>query len=251
MSGRALRLRVRHGQLDGAALIRALIEDPDAGRVAVVSSFGTESAVLLHMISRIAPRTPVLFIDTGKLFGETLEHANRLTRELGLLDVRRIGPDLRDVRQADAHGDLWARDSLACCAVRKVEPLERALAPFDLWISGRKRYQSQTRAQMQPIETQGGRIKVNPLADWSMDDIKTYIHVNELPEHPLARQGYLSLGCAPCTTPVAPGEHARAGRWRGKPRSECGIHLEAGALQAVRSQGGCPARAIQTKSQTE
>jgi phosphoadenosine phosphosulfate reductase len=223
---RAGRLLSRHGHLDGAALIRAVIDDPDAGRVALVSSFGTEAAVLLHMIARIAPHTPVLFIDTGKLFAQTLEHAARLTHRLGLADVRRIGPDVRDVGQADARGDLWARDSLACCTLRKVVPLERALEPFDLWISGRKRYQSQTRALMPVIETQGGRVKINPLADWSMDDIATYLHVNELPEHPLAEQGYLSVGCRPCTTPVASGEEARAGRWRGSPRKECGIHLE-------------------------
>lgn len=225
----ARRLDARHGHLDGAELIGAVLTDAEAGRTAVVSSFGTESAVLLHMVARTAPDTPVLFLDTGKLFRETLDYVDELTERLGLRDVRRVLPGAHALRRTDPHGDLWSRDAGACCGLRKVAPLQKVLAGFDLWITGRKRYQSPTRAELPLIEADGARVKVNPLANWREDDIATYRYVNELPEHALAAQGYASVGCAPCTTPVAPGEHARAGRWRGQERTECGIHTLTGS----------------------
>lgn len=224
---RADRLAARYGHLEGAAALRALLGDADAGRTAVVSSFGTESAVLLHMVARIAPETPVLFLDTGKMFRETLDYVDDLTERLGLRDVRRIRPSAHGLRRDDPSGDLWARDSHACCALRKVAPLQRALAGFDTWVTGRKRYQTGSRADLPMIEPDGNRVKINPLAQWREEDVAAYRYVNELPAHPLEAEGYASVGCWPCTTPVAPGEHARAGRWRGHARMECGIHTVA------------------------
>ncbi len=224
---RAARLQARYAHLDGAELIRAILAEEDSGRVAVVSSFGTESAVLLHMLARVAPHTPVLFIDTGKLFRETLDYADDLTQSLGLSDVRRIRPKPHDVRSADPDGRLWERESHGCCHLRKTVPLRRALQRFDLWITGRKRYQAETRAGLALFEPDGRHVKANPLAPWRADDVEIYRDVNELPEHPLEAEGYPSVGCAPCTTPVAPGEHLRAGRWRGRARTECGIHIAA------------------------
>jgi len=217
-------LNARYGHLSASDLLRALTADQDAGRISVVSSFGTESAVLLHLISRIAPHTPVLFVDSGKLFRETLDYADELTETLGLTNVRRITPGSRSLRETDPHGDLWQENTLACCQLRKVVPLRRALMDFDLWITGRKRFHSQERSRLGVFEADGRHVKVNPLAAWSPDDIATYAYVHELPEHPLVSQGYSSVGCRPCTTPVAPGEDVRAGRWRGEARTECGIH---------------------------
>lgn len=224
---RAERLAARYAHLDGAAAIRAVLGDADAGRVAAVSSFGTESAVLLHMIARIAPDTPILFLDTGKMFRETLDYVDELTGTLGLRDVRRIRPGVHALHREDSSGDLWSRDSHACCALRKVAPLQRALGDFDTWITGRKRYQVDSRANLPLIETEGTRVKINPLAGWREDDVAAYRYVNELPAHPLEDEGFASVGCRPCTTPIAPGEHARAGRWRGQERMECGIHTAA------------------------
>jgi len=224
---RAERLQARYAHLDGAGLLQALLADEDSGRVALVSSFGTESAVLLHMLAKVAPKTPVLFIDTGKLFRETLDYADDLPQWLGLSDVRRIRPRTQDVRRADPDGRLWERESHACCHLRKTVPLRRALQDFDLWITGRKRYQAETRADLPLFEADGSHVKANPLAPWRAEDIETYRYVNELPEHPLEAEGYPSVGCRPCTTPVAPGEDARAGRWRGQARTECGIHIAA------------------------
>ncbi len=221
---RAARLDSRHGHLEGQELIRAVLRDPDAGRIALVSSFGTESAVLLHMIANIDPGTPILFIDSRKMFRETLDYVDELTGALGLRDVRRIQPGAHAIRRDDPRGDLWSRDSRKCCQLRKVAPLQRALAEFDLWITGRKRYQGDARAAMPLIETDGAWVKLNPLARWREDDIALYRRINELPDHPMMRLGYASVGCRPCTSPVAPGEHARAGRWRGQGRTECGIH---------------------------
>ena len=223
----SLRLRERHGHLDGAALIGAVLHDPAAGRVAVVSSFGTESAVLLHMVARVAPDAPVLFLDTGKMFRETLDYVDDLIGMLGLRDVRRIRPGAHALRRDDPCGDLWAHDSRACCALRKVAPLRRTIADFDTWVTGRKRYQAETRVELPLIEADGPRVKINPLANWREKDVALYREVNELPAHPLEAEGYTSVGCWPCTTPVAPGENLRAGRWRDQGRTECGIHTAA------------------------
>jgi len=198
------------------------------GGTALVSSFGADSAVLLHMVSRIAPTTPVLFLETGMLFAETLVYQRALAARLGLGDVRLIRPDPADLAAEDPDGDLNGRDPDACCALRKTRPLARALAGFEAWITGRKRAQASTRAAMPVFEVEDatGRIKVNPLADWTAERLRAYRRDHALPAHPLEARGYPSIGCAPCTTPVAPGEDPRAGRWRGKAKVECGIHFD-------------------------
>lgn len=196
------------------------------GRIALVSSFGAESAVLLHLAAEIDRDVPVLFLDTGKHFDKTLDHRARLTAQLGLRDVRLIAPNAEEMRVEDPSGDLHSFDPDACCALRKTRPLERALAGFDAWVTGRKRFQTTERLSLPAFETDAdGRIKVNPLANWTPGMIDAYLDAHALPRHPLTAQGFRSIGCAPCTTPVADGEDHRAGRWRGRAKAECGIHI--------------------------
>ncbi|HWB49488.1 MAG TPA: phosphoadenylyl-sulfate reductase [Stellaceae bacterium] len=223
--GEVDRLAARYAGLDAAELLRTLMAREFFGRLAVVSSFGAESAAVLAMVADIDPTTPVIFLDTGKLFGETLRYRDRLIDRLGLADVRTIAPDLASLSASDPDGMLWLRDPDACCALRKVEPLERALAGFDSWISGRKRYHGGARAALPLFETDAaGRIKVNPLAGWSRARVVAELLRRDLPRHPLEAEGYLSIGCFTCTDRVGPGEPLRAGRWRGLDKSECGIH---------------------------
>jgi phosphoadenosine phosphosulfate reductase len=198
-----------------------------AGRTALVTSFGAESAVLLHIVAGIDARTPVIFLETGKLFPETLAYRDLLVERFGLEDVRSVKPDAAALLAADPAGDLWRRDPDLCCRLRKVEPLARALQGFAAWINGRKRYQSEGRRRLPLVERAGGRIKLNPLANWEEAEIARYFAAHRPPRHPLEAQGYRSLGCAPCTTPAAGGEDARAGRWRGSEKTECGIHFSA------------------------
>jgi len=201
-------------------------------RIALVSSFGAESVVLLHMVSLINPSLPVLFIDTQMLFDETLAYQIDVARQLGLSEVRRIRPNPVDVSDKDPNGALNQLSKDACCALRKTEPLQQALGEFDTWITGRKRFQSGTRAALEFFENDGDRrIKVNPLAHWQPKDLQTYIEAHQLPKHPLLAKGFASIGCAPCTSPVKDGEDARAGRWRDSNKTECGIHFVNGAAQ--------------------
>jgi phosphoadenosine phosphosulfate reductase len=196
------------------------------GRIAAVSSFGTESAVLLHLLAEVDKAVPVIFIDTGKLFAETLRYRDALVMRLGLSDVRTARPDRARLARADADGDLWRDDPDLCCWNRKVEPLEVALSGFAAWITGRKRMHGGARTVLDMVEPgPDGRIKVNPLAGWSADDIARYFVRHGLPQHPLVAQGYRSVGCATCTAPVEEGEAPRAGRWAGTGKTECGIHL--------------------------
>lgn len=206
-------------------LIETMLAEQAGRRVALVSSFGANSVVLLHLVAGIDPSLPVLFIDTGKLFADTNPYREELTRRLGLTDVRVVGPDASAVSRRDPHGALWITDKDACCAMRKVEPLAVALAGFDVWLSGRKRYQGGSRADLPLFEADGPRLKVNPLAAWTAGDIDVYRAAFSLPQHPLVARGYRSIGCEPCTTPVAEGEDERAGRWRGLSKTECGIHV--------------------------
>lgn len=208
-------------------MLRATLTEKLVGDVAVVSSFGAESAVLLHMIAEIDPATPVLFLDTLKMFPETLAYRDTLTARLGLTDVRSIQPDPLTIAAKDDTGLRWSYDPDGCCEIRKVLPLERALAGFDASITGRKGFQSATRAGLPRFEVdEAGRMKVNPLASWSKADIDTWFAEHDLPRHPLEAEGYLSIGCAPCTSVVKPGEDPRAGRWRGWDKIECGIHSD-------------------------
>jgi phosphoadenosine phosphosulfate reductase len=217
-------LTARYAAATAQELLAAAVTREFAGRITLVSSFGAESAVLLHMVSRVDPKTPVLFLDTGKLFGETLRYRNALVALLGLSNVVTVAPESKDVAARDGKGVLWSTDADACCALRKVEPLTKALEPFAAWITGRKGYQSAERRGLAPIELAEGKFKINPLVAWARADVLAYLDAHHLPRHPLEQDGYLSIGCTPCTDRVNPGEDARAGRWRGRDKTECGIH---------------------------
>jgi len=224
-------LNARYKHHSATAVMERALKDPDLGRIALVSSFGAESVVLLHMVSVIDPATPVLFIDTQMLFPETLAYQQQVASQLGLQDVRTIHASKISLLAGDPDGTLHKRSTDACCDLRKVRPMEAALAPFDSWITGRKRFQSGTRAALDFFETEGDiRIKINPLAHWAREDVQDYITNNRLPRHPLVARGYPSIGCAPCTSPVAEGEDPRAGRWRGQDKEECGIHFVDGKI---------------------
>jgi phosphoadenosine phosphosulfate reductase len=193
--------------------------------LAVVSSFGTESAALLKLMADVDPAIPVIFLDTGWLFEETLAYRDTLIARLGLRDVRSIKPVEETLSREDADRELWFSDPDACCRIRKVEPLNRALAPFRAWINGRKRFQGGARAAIPVVEQDAGRLKFNPFANVSREEIAGIYASAELPLHPLAASGFLSIGCMPCTSRTSVDEDARAGRWRGRPKTECGIHI--------------------------
>ena len=215
----------RYGKLDGADLLRPMLETEFPGRIALVSSFGAEAAVLLQIAAEIDRHLPVIFLDTGKLFGETLRYRDQLVKRFGLTDLRVIRPLEAEVEAADPEGVLWDSDTNGCCGVRKVEPLRRALAGFDAWISGRKRFHGALRTFLPVIELSGSKIKLNPLARWSKLRLEEEFARHDLPRHPLEADGFLSIGCLPCTDRVAPGGDARDGRWAGREKTECGIHL--------------------------
>lgn len=225
-------LNRRYNHHAGIDVLRHALKDPVLGHTALVSSFGAESVVLLHMVSVVAPDTPVLFLDTQMLFEETLEYQVEVTRKLGLSDVRVLTPDPDEESRLDPDGLLHRTDPDACCNFRKTVPLARALGGFDAWITGRKRFQGGARSDLDFFEAEEGtgRIKVNPLVHWERSDIGDYMVNNRLPRHPLVSQGYPSIGCAPCTSRVAPGEDPRAGRWRGQDKEECGIHFVDGRM---------------------
>jgi phosphoadenosine phosphosulfate reductase len=217
-------LDARFGALSPREIIAGAAEAFPAG-LGAVSSFGADSAVLLHMIAGIDPALPVVFLDTGKHFGETIAYRDALAADLGLTDIRIVTPDEAALERVDPTGRLHETDTDACCAVRKVEPMARGVAPFVAWFTGRKRFQAATRAALPAFETVGPRIRVNPLARWGTSDLADYMRRHDLRENPLVAYGYLSIGCFPCTSIVAPGEDARSGRWAGQAKTECGIHL--------------------------
>jgi len=194
------------------------------GRLAVVSSFGSESAVLLKYVADVDQSIPVLLLDTGWLFEETLAYRDTLVAKLGLTDVRTVGPSQSAVARSDPDGDLWFSDPDACCGLRKVAPFADALRPFDAWVTGRKRYQGGERSRLAVVEADGRRLKFNPLAGVSQADIDVVFAASGLPAHPLVARGFASIGCMPCTSRAEAGEGPRAGRWRGRGKTECGIH---------------------------
>ena len=221
----ASRLTEKFVALDAQKLLRLAIEDLFPGRIALVSSFGADSAVLLHMLSEINPATPVIFLNTLHLFPETLAYRDQLIAKLGLTNVDTLLPDEKILAQEDPDKFLWASNPDRCCEIRKVLPLAKALQGYDAWITGRKRFQAATRAALPLFEADGARIKVNPLATWTQADIDEYFTAHDLPRHDLIAKNYFSIGCVPCTSSVKPGEDLRAGRWRGRGKTECGLHV--------------------------
>lgn len=214
-------------EMDGVGVLRQAATELLPGELAVVSSFGADSAVLLHMVAQVDPDLPVYFLETGKHFPETLAYVEMLKARLGLTRVIALTPDAGDVERFDPRGRLWESDPDSCCHIRKTEPLEQAVAGFGGWVTGRKRYQTRQRGVLPHFElTSDGRIKVNPLAYFADADVSAYKKHHDLPEHPLFAKGYKSIGCAPCTSAVAEGEDPRAGRWRGLDKKECGIHFD-------------------------
>jgi phosphoadenosine phosphosulfate reductase len=207
-----------------ADVIAAALQSVGREHLAVVSSFGTESAALLKVMADVDPAIPVVFLDTGWLFEETLAYRDTLIATLGLRDVRSIKPSEETLSREDPDRELWFSDPDACCRIRKVEPLARALAPFSAWINGRKRFQGGLRAAMPVVEQDGSRLKFNPFANIAREQIEAIYAAAKLPPHPLKASGFLSVGCMPCTSRTSPDEDARAGRWRGRAKTECGIH---------------------------
>jgi len=209
-------------------MLEGVIQGNLAGDIAIVSSFGAESAVLLHLIASVDTSVPVLFLDTGKHFAETLQYRDDLIGRLGFTDVRILTPEDADLASKDETGLRWSYDPDGCCEIRKVKPLAKALEAIDASFTGRKAFQSSTRANLPRFELDTsdpqGRLKINPLIDWSAADIAAYFEQHHLPRHPLVARGFPSIGCEPCTHKVAPGEDPRSGRWKGWDKTECGIH---------------------------
>lgn len=214
-------------------MLQSVIRDNLAGEIAVVSSFGAESAVLLHLVAQVDRGVPVLFLETGKHFSETLAYRDQLVERLGLKNLVNLYPCLGELEARDETGLRWSYDPDGCCEIRKVKPLARALEGYDATFTGRKAFQAATRANLPRFEIDTsdaqGRLKINPLIDWSAEDLAAYIARHDLPPHPLVAQGYPSIGCSPCTSKVAPGEDPRSGRWKGWDKTECGIHTDGGA----------------------
>ena len=212
--------------LEGAPpgeVLRWAVDAFAGGRLALVSAFGPGSAVLIHLLADVAPGLPVVFVDTLHHFDETLEHVERVRARYGL-DLRVYRPELgRDEIEARYGPRLWERDLERYQQLTKVEPFQRATRELDAWITGRRRDQSGSRADL-PVLEGDGQLRVNPLAGWSRQQVWGFIREHDLPYNPLHDRGYPSVGDAPLTTPAAAGEHERAGRWRGSGRLECGIH---------------------------
>jgi phosphoadenosine phosphosulfate reductase len=207
-----------------AEVIESALKTVGREHLALVSSFGTESAALLKVMADVDPAIPVVFLDTGWLFEETLAYRDTLIAALGLRDVRSVKPLDETLLREDPDRELWFSDPDACCRIRKVEPLARALKPFSAWINGRKRFQGGSRADIPVVEDDGARLKFNPFANVSREQIAAIYRLADLPPHPLVASGYLSVGCMPCSSRTSPDEDARAGRWRGRAKTECGIH---------------------------
>lgn len=214
-------------EMDAVGVLRQAATDVLPGDLAIVSSFGADSAVLLHLVAQVDPSLPVYFLETGKHFAETLDYVETLKKHLGLINVHAIHPNAADVQRFDPNGDLWETDPDSCCHIRKTEPLEPITEQYGGWVTGRKRFQTKERGVLPHFElTSDDRIKVNPLAYFNDADVNQYKIDHGLPEHPLFAKGYKSIGCAPCTSVVAEGEDPRAGRWRGLNKKECGIHFD-------------------------
>ncbi len=223
----ATKMLVRTAELSAVEFLTTILRDEFKDEICVVSSFGAESAVLLHMVAQIDPTTPVIFLNTGKLFGETLRYRDRLQTLLGLTDVRSIGPHPTDLSEKDSNEDLWQKNNDLCCHIRKFLPQQRALKGFKAVLTGRKRFQTTQRNSMQRIEIDDeaiARLRINPIADFTLEDLQVYLETHNLPKHPLVKDGYLSIGCMPCTDKVKKGNDYRSGRWSEQDKEECGMH---------------------------
>lgn len=195
-------------------------------KLTYVSSFGAESVAMLALIADVNPALPIVFLETGMHFPQTLDYKDELIEKLGLTNVREIPPSETERKILDPKNTLWKTDPDACCDLRKVRPLEPALEGFEAWITGRKRFHGGARMSLPVFEFAGGRYKVNPLANWTPDDVELLIQQRNLPRHPLVAQGYPSIGCWPCTKPAADPSDPRSGRWAGQEKTECGLHVE-------------------------
>nr|WP_321981584.1 phosphoadenylyl-sulfate reductase [uncultured Cohaesibacter sp.] len=218
-------LNARFEQQRPESVLEWLASNASAGEVPMVSSFGADSVVLLDMIAQIDADYPVLFIDTGKHFILTLQYRDELKEHFGLGNLHTIAPDKEGLKEQDPRGSLWISDQDACCHVRKTMPLAKMMEDRVGWITGRKHFQTQHRTNLKIFELDGSHLKVNPLANWGPKNVADYISSRSLPGHPLVPKGYVSIGCAPCTSPVAEGEDGRSGRWRGSDKTECGLHI--------------------------
>ena len=227
LTHQAMDVLSRTAELSAVDFLTTMLQHEFKDEICVVSSFGAESAVLLHMVAQIDPTTPVIFLNTGKLFGETLRYRDRLQTLLGLTDVRSIGPHPTDLAEKDSNEDLWQKNNDMCCHIRKNLPQERALKGFKAVLTGRKRFQTSQRGSMQRIEIDdeaAARLRINPLADFTLEDLQAYLETHNLPKHPLVKDGYLSIGCMPCTDKVKEGDDYRSGRWSEQDKEECGMH---------------------------
>lgn len=235
-SSLAVRLDAELRRAHPRTILEAAVES-FGDKLALVSSFGAESAVLLDIAAKVKPDIAVLFLDTGMLFGQTLDYRKNLATRLGLSNVRDLRPHFNDLATGDPDAKLWQSDTDACCNIRKVLPLDRAITEFDAWITGRKRFHGGDRMNLPVVEHAEGKVKFNPLANWGKADLDAYAAEHGLPAHPLVAQGFPSIGCWPCTSPAEEGEDVRAGRWKGLDKTECGIHV-ARAPGAPNNVGG-------------
>lgn len=219
------RLMAEYGDLNSLDLLDAMINREFKDNISLVSSFGAESIVLLDMVAQVNPATPVIFLNTQKLFGETVRYRDEIAEKLGLTNIITIKPVAEDVANEDKNGLLWTRDTDACCDLRKVRPLALAMNEYGAWITGRKRFQTKERGNIPLIEKDGSKFKINPLAHWNQEELDQIIKNKGLPRHPLIAAGYPSIGCMPCTVRVEDGQDRRMGRWSGQGKTECGIHM--------------------------
>ncbi len=239
MTASLTRLQSFYGETTTPLLLHAMIKEEFPGSIALLTSFGADAGLLLALVAEVNPKTPVLFLDTGKHFPETLEYARTLEKYLGLLNVHWLTPDTNLLNRTDPTGELWSTTPNRCCWIRKVEPLNRAIESMGILalITGRKRYQTAERANMQTIELdENGVFRINPLADWSRNDQREAVLSRNIPPHPLVAKGYKSIGCAPCTLPVGDDQDERAGRWahtvgiEDEQKAECGLHVPTSAM---------------------
>lgn len=225
-AARLARLNAELRNASAQEILRAAISREWPGELTYVSSFGAESVVMLALIAEVDPSLPIVFIDTGMHFPQTLDYKDEVIDRLGLTGVREITPSETERKVLDPKNMLWKTDADACCALRKVRPLEPALEGFGAWITGRKRFHGGARMSLPVFEYADGRYKVNPLASWTQADVDAYLAEKDLPRHPLVSQGYPSIGCWPCTKPAADPSDPRSGRWAGQQKTECGLHVD-------------------------